>query len=155
MVQGLRDRRFWALKNLPPPSVTCGMEMAQLQWKASLAGDSGLPRTARCASVLCLRANAGAVLAKARVARAAGYEAVKLKVGRQALEDDIRLVREVRRVLGSGIALRLDANRAWSYGSKRGPLQKAVKGSRHSICGRTAAEPWPAAGDSPLHACRT
>ena len=125
VVQGLRDGGFGSGKPVPP-SVTCGMEMAQLQWNASLAGDSGLPRTAVRVCAL-LSGDAGAVLAKAKVARAAGYEAVKLKVGRQGLEDDIRLVREVRRVLGPGIALRLDANRAWSYGAAR-IFAEGVKG---------------------------
>jgi len=43
-----------------------------------------------------------------------GYKVVKLKVGRQSVEDDIALVREVRNALPPGVSLRLDANRAWS-----------------------------------------
>ncbi len=113
VVQGLRDR-YVGSGNPPPPSVTCGMEMAQLQWNASLAADSGLRRTTLRVCAL-LTGDAGAVLAKATKVSAAGYEAVKLKVGRRALDDDIRLVREVRRVIGSRITLRLDANRAWSF----------------------------------------
>ena len=46
--------------------------------------------------------------------REAGYQAVKLKVGRGALEKDVERVRTVSRVLGPSIGLRLDANRAWS-----------------------------------------
>jgi o-succinylbenzoate synthase len=51
---------------------------------------------------------------KARRARAAGYEAVKLKVGARSVEDDVELVRAVRGALGDAASLRLDANRAWS-----------------------------------------
>ena len=44
----------------------------------------------------------------------AGYNAVKMKVGKGAVEADAELVRAVRDVLGQNVALRLDANRAWS-----------------------------------------
>jgi o-succinylbenzoate synthase len=53
-------------------------------------------------------------LEEARRARAAGYEAVKLKVGARSVEDDVELVRAVRGALGDAAFLRLDANRAWS-----------------------------------------
>lgn len=52
-------------------------------------------------------------VAKADALRARGYCAAKLKVGHQELGRDIDTVREVSRILGDGIALRLDANRAW------------------------------------------
>jgi o-succinylbenzoate synthase len=40
--------------------------------------------------------------------------AVKLKVGRQSVNDDIASVIQVRRLLPDDISLRLDANRAWT-----------------------------------------
>lgn len=43
------------------------------------------------------------------------YRTIKLKVGRQSLENDIETVRQVRRALGDDITLRLDANRAWDF----------------------------------------
>ena len=46
--------------------------------------------------------------------RAAGYLAVKLKVGRQSPEADAEAVRRLAEAL-PGVALRLDANRAWSF----------------------------------------
>lgn len=55
------------------------------------------------------------VLSGAGRMRDAGYAAVKLKVGRGSVEGDADLVREVRSVLGDGVSLRLDANRAWSF----------------------------------------
>lgn len=54
------------------------------------------------------------ILADAAYFSSAGFEAVKLKVGRRALEDDIRLCRAVRERIGPDVRFRLDANRAWS-----------------------------------------
>jgi O-succinylbenzoate synthase len=44
----------------------------------------------------------------------AGYPAVKLKVGRRSIGEDVARVHAVARRL-AGVALRLDANRAWSF----------------------------------------
>ena len=46
--------------------------------------------------------------------RSAGYKAVKLKVGARGVEEDVELVHAVNGVLGGAVALRLDANQAWS-----------------------------------------
>jgi o-succinylbenzoate synthase len=54
------------------------------------------------------------VLEGARRVRSAGYRAVKLKVGGRAIEEDIESVRALNEELGEAVALRLDANRAWS-----------------------------------------
>lgn len=43
-----------------------------------------------------------------------GYRAIKLKIGRQSLEEDIALVYRVHARLGGKATLRLDANRAWT-----------------------------------------
>ena len=43
-----------------------------------------------------------------------GFRAVKLKVGRRSLKEDIQLVKALGERLGPGLALRLDANRAWT-----------------------------------------
>ncbi|MEM7477922.1 MAG: o-succinylbenzoate synthase [Planctomycetota bacterium] len=55
------------------------------------------------------------ILEGARRCKQKGCRAAKLKVGRNSASDDIRLVRDVRKLLGSEIQLRLDANQAWSY----------------------------------------
>jgi O-succinylbenzoate synthase len=55
-------------------------------------------------------------LEEVRRLRSAGYEAVKLKVGMRPVNRDVEFVRAVREVLGDGVVLRLDANRAWSLG---------------------------------------
>ena len=49
-----------------------------------------------------------------KLAAEAGFPAVKLKVGNRELEDDIACVRALREAVGSEIAIRLDANGAWS-----------------------------------------
>lgn len=54
------------------------------------------------------------VAAQAREMARAGYAAVKLKTGRQSVAADVEAVRAVREALGPRVALRLDANRAWS-----------------------------------------
>lgn len=46
--------------------------------------------------------------------RSEGYQTIKLKVGQGKLEEDVRRVKEVRESAGEGVALRLDANQAWS-----------------------------------------
>jgi len=51
---------------------------------------------------------------RAREAAAQGYRAVKLKVGREQMAEDIRIVRAVRESIGPEVDLRLDANQAWS-----------------------------------------
>ena len=55
-----------------------------------------------------------AILGRLKEIKEEGFRAVKLKVGRRALDDDIRLVRALGERLGAGVALRLDANRAWT-----------------------------------------
>jgi len=55
---------------------------------------------------------------RARRLQEAGYRAIKLKVGRRSLDEDIARVRAVRDAAGD-VALRLDANRAWPMGAAR------------------------------------
>jgi O-succinylbenzoate synthase len=43
-----------------------------------------------------------------------GYSSIKIKVGRQDLEQDIETVKALRELVGSRATLRLDANQAWS-----------------------------------------
>ena len=47
--------------------------------------------------------------------RNGGFKAVKLKVGRLTILQDIERVKLARKILGNEIALRLDANRAWEW----------------------------------------
>lgn len=47
--------------------------------------------------------------------RELGYRAIKIKVGARTIEQDAAFIRQVRDTLGGDIALRLDANRAWTF----------------------------------------
>lgn len=51
---------------------------------------------------------------EASLARAAGYRAVKIKLGSAALTDDVASLRAVREGVGPSIRIRGDANGAWS-----------------------------------------
>jgi O-succinylbenzoate synthase len=53
------------------------------------------------------------ILRAARSMAGQGFKAVKLKVGRRSLQQDVALTMEVREIIGWDVALRLDANRAW------------------------------------------
>lgn len=61
-----------------------------------------------------LMGEADAVLDRAERLVRDGYRTLKLKVGRRDLDADVELVNGVRGRVGAGIALRLDANRAWT-----------------------------------------
>ncbi len=54
----------------------------------------------------------GEMAADAAAGVQAGFQAIKLKVGR-ALDDDVAAIRAVTAAVGQGISLRLDANGAW------------------------------------------
>ncbi|MFF2371139.1 mandelate racemase/muconate lactonizing enzyme family protein [Agromyces sp. NPDC058110] len=54
---------------------------------------------------------------------AAGFDAVKIKVGRPRLADDVERVRQVRRLLGDDRRLMIDANQRWT-------LDRAVEAMR-------------------------
>lgn len=100
------------------PSVRSGVELALLNMLAQA-------REAPLRRVLCgrplnrisvnglLSGTPEVIVEKATEFRNKGYKTVKLKVGRGEIADDIALTRKVRDALGDGIALRLDANRAW------------------------------------------
>ena len=59
-----------------------------------------------------------------------GYGAVKLKVGRLAVAEDVEIVGGVGEILGDVRPLRLDANRAWGFEEA---LSVSPRGSR--ACG--------------------
>ncbi|BBL80185.1 o-succinylbenzoate synthase [Rubrobacter xylanophilus] len=90
-----------------------------------------------------------AVLSGAEGMREAGYAAVKLKVGRADPEEEAALVGELSALLG-GVQLRLDANRAWSFGEAL-RFCRAVRG----VPIEYLEEPLFEAGDLPLLAEET
>ncbi|NLV41609.1 MAG: o-succinylbenzoate synthase [Candidatus Hydrogenedentes bacterium] len=89
-----------------PPSVRFALHAAR--------GDttpSGNRRVPLCAL---LRGDGLQKLTHASEAARKGYQAVKLKVGGRKVGEDIALTLNLRSLLGPDVALRLDANRAWS-----------------------------------------
>ena len=110
----LRDRETF------PPSVRFGIESALLDlaartrncWPAAIFAEAPAPFVPVNALLI---GDQDEVIASARAAQSSGYTAVKLKVGRGPIERDIETVHELRRALGAGGEIRLDANRAWSF----------------------------------------
>ena len=101
------------------PSARFGFELALWDLYAASSGKA-LPElvTSRPRTTVPINAlifSPDHAIEEALRARAAGYEAVKLKVGGQDVEEDVELVRAVRGTLNSDVSLRLDANRAWSF----------------------------------------
>ena len=80
------------------------------------------------------------VLEGARRMRDAGYVAVKLKVGGQPVSEDVALVRAVAEALGGDVALRLDANRAWSLDEALG-FARGIEGQEIEYLEEPLADP--------------
>jgi o-succinylbenzoate synthase len=103
----------------PAPSVRFAFELALWNLYAGFHGRSlpelVTPRPREWVPVNGLLAGLPeAVLECARRMKEAGYEAVKLKVGAWAVDEDLGLVRALNELLDDRVSLRLDANRAWS-----------------------------------------
>jgi O-succinylbenzoate synthase len=102
------------------PSARFGLEVALLNLWAAYRGDT-LPDLLTDDPVKTVYANgliSGSiekVVAEASSMAEEGYRAVKLKVGRRDISEDVEVVRKVGEVLGGGVSLRLDANRAWGF----------------------------------------
>ena len=102
------------------PSARFGLEVAILNLQAAsrqetlpdLLAEHPLP-TVRTNGLLSVSEEK--VLTEASSMREDGYRAVKLKVGRRKVRDDVEVVRRVGAVLGEDVSLRLDANRAWGF----------------------------------------
>ena len=107
-----------------PPSLICGVETALLDAQArqmdcrlaTLLSSSKDPvRTSVPVNAIIGEGSLTDSVDQAAEAAAAGFSCIKLKVGgRRRPEQDIEVVRAVRRAVGPDIALRLDANGGWS-----------------------------------------
>ncbi|MEM9998801.1 MAG: o-succinylbenzoate synthase [Bacteroidota bacterium] len=106
-----------------PPSVGFGLDLARWNLRAANAASS-VPRVLAEAPGTSVPLNGllsgtpEAILADAARLADAGYHALKLKVGRSDLSDEAALVRRLHAAHPT-VALRLDANRAWSYDEAR------------------------------------
>ena len=107
-----------------PASLICGVETALLDaWARHLgyrlatllSSFKGSVRTDVPVNAIIGEASLSDSVDQAVEAAAAGFSCIKLKVGgRRRPEQDIEVVGAVRRAIGPDIALRLDANGAWS-----------------------------------------
>jgi o-succinylbenzoate synthase len=79
---------------------------------ASILGAVSLEPIAVAA--LLLGANAGELAEEAQDAVGAGYRTLKLKVGRDSVDNDLRRLKAVHAAVKGRAALRVDANRAWT-----------------------------------------
>ena len=61
-----------------------------------------------------LNGSAEQILIRAHDAHRNSYRAVKVKVGRSSIHDEISLIKQVAGILGDTVSLRLDANQNWS-----------------------------------------
>jgi len=93
---------------------------AYLHAAAGLAGESVPAEVA--VNALLLEREPEALRAEASRVHAAGFAAAKMKVATGPLVEDLARVRAARDGLGPGVALRLDANGAWSEGQAREAL---------------------------------
>ncbi|NTV26581.1 MAG: o-succinylbenzoate synthase [Chlorobiaceae bacterium] len=100
-----------------PPSVATGVEMAVLNFRASLAGTlPPLPATLRPARRIAVNAllagTPETVLARAETGYAAGFRTFKLKVQSGRIDEAIASVRAFHESFGEKSELRLDANQS-------------------------------------------
>jgi o-succinylbenzoate synthase len=127
------------------PSARFGLELALWDLYAASSGRSlaelVTPRPRETVSVSALISGApDEALEEARRVRSAAYEAVKLKIGARAVEDDVELVHAVSGELGDAVALRLDANRAWSL-EEAGRFARGTAGLRFEYVEEPLADP--------------
>ncbi len=81
---------------------------------ASAGSTCGEPLSRVPVNALLTARDAGALFREAVFAREAGYRAVKIKLGSDAVTSDVARLRAVREGIGPSIRLRGDANGAWS-----------------------------------------
>ena len=80
------------------------------------------------------------VFASALSMREGGYGAVKLKIGRREVAEDVEAVRGVAEILGDGVSLRLDTNRAWGF-DEAVRVAEGISGVRIAYVEEPLAEP--------------
>lgn len=121
----------------PPPSVRYALDLALFSLGADVLGLSlaqALHPEPAVALPVCglLQGTKKQILADAKKMGAASYQAVKLKVGRGSMEDEIALVQEIRQQVGAGTEIRLDANRAWTMDEAK-TFARGIRGAQVSF----------------------
>ena len=114
------------------PSAKCALEVALLDALAQRRGEP-VARVLSAGAVERVEVNASLPLADpeasaqmAREAVASGFRTLKVKVGRGSIAADLERLRRIREAAGEAVALRVDANGAWSVAEARGFLREAA-----------------------------
>lgn len=99
-------------------SVRCGLEMALLNLTAShksLSVSQLLSKSKHASAPIAglLDGDDETVLNEAQLMVDQGFKAVKLKVGKAAVEKDIERIQKIGEIVSDKVLLRLDANRRW------------------------------------------
>lgn len=129
-----------------PSAVSFAIESAYLNLRSA---QEGLPlyrylHAAAESPIACsalLMGEGEALLESAARLATEGFDTVKLKVGRATVDEDIERVRQVSQTLGSGVTLRLDANRAWDL-SEAQAFSEALDGLRIAYIEEPLAASW-------------
>ena len=112
-----------------PPAARCGLETALLDL---ISRQKGIPLARylsnKTATTVPVNANIGALdsqsAEQARLALQDGFHLLKLKIGINSIEGDLKWLKRLTDTLPAPIQLRLDANRAWSFEEAHAFLQK-------------------------------
>jgi o-succinylbenzoate synthase len=151
------------------PAARFALECALLEWLANKRGVGvasllGTPRPFVTVNALIEGKDAPTLAANARRAVDSGFKTVKIKVGAKPLSVDAQRLHQVRVEVGSGVALRIDANGGWSEGTARSALrgleslnielceQPVSAGDVEGLRRVTALVPVPVAADEALSA---
>lgn len=101
-----------------PPSIQFAVEGAVVELLANMRSEAVVQVLGGEDETVALNAlitdAASDLGAEANRLRERGFRAVKLKVGRRSVRGDAKRVRTLAKALGTEVALRLDANRAWT-----------------------------------------
>ncbi|MBC3765622.1 mandelate racemase/muconate lactonizing enzyme family protein [Neptunicella marina] len=113
---------------LGEPSVKSAFDMALHDIAAKAAGVplyqylGGAKRVLRTDLTIGMQQEVEQTLAQAQQILDAGFDAIKMKVGRQGLED-VEHVAAVRMLAGPDIAIKIDSNQGWDYPTAVANLQ--------------------------------
>lgn len=118
------------------PALRFGLEMAQWnlreqQGQTTPAGP--LVMLAPLSVNGLLMGSAADLVAECERLRTAGFQAVKLKLGRESVATNVEQVRVVRESLGPEVELRLDANRAWTLEQAQ-DFAEQIQGAKIAYC---------------------
>jgi len=102
------DLEKWASALHPASRFALDAALTQLMFALNSSGKN------RVAVNALITGKGDEMLAQAQKAVAEGYRSLKIKVGRDSLEEELKMIRAILRETPSAVKLRLDANRSWT-----------------------------------------